>query len=688
MAGSSDNGYRCIEFAGFALDEQARSISFAGEVLHGNDRMFEFLWTLASLDGELAEKNDLMDQLWPRQYVTEASLSRLVSDTRRLLAEHHPDQDLIQTIRGRGFRLRVPVTVSTSVAATGDVAAQSAQPFRVMLVALASVVLLVGLVFGAWWLWPGADETNTAGTVMVLPVQVTTGDDQDAWVEYGIMTMVAQQIQAYPSLSVMGVRSTIRGLADIGYETMGLSTDASTLGEDQVATICDSLGCDQLVSMHLTMESNQLVLQYRLYSDQQRSPVYRFVSNDALDAAEMLSEHLAAKLMPNSRERLDLQPFYTNDPVANRNLALGVNSLYHADYSEARVYLELALKRRPEFFWAKLFLADAFMRMGSYEEAETFLDEIDTDALTSYEAYEVTGLRSNLLYGLGQLEASKDLSLEAVGLAESLSDQERLGMALMNTGTSYTAMGNADAARAYLSQAAEVFRGNGFALREAQAQFNLANAIQVGGGDLDTVAELYRVAAATFLNCNANTYLAYALRGLGDINRSRKRFAEAEEQFERVSQLYREAGDVEGELFVATNLSGLALDTGDLAAAEAHAQRAYDGAGESFTYVRSYSAFLLVHVYLKQDRFGPIPELIAEVEGAEWADPRPSFALLAASYAHRRGDLSEAVNLALAVKADMAEAWTEAHEVYLDLFEASVAAGRTLAFNYFSGQDA
>ena len=42
--------------------------------------MFEFLWILASQDGELAGKNELMDQLWPQQYVTEASLSRLVSE--------------------------------------------------------------------------------------------------------------------------------------------------------------------------------------------------------------------------------------------------------------------------------------------------------------------------------------------------------------------------------------------------------------------------------------------------------------------------------------------------------------------------------------------------------------------------------------------------------------------------------
>ena len=687
----ADAEVQSITFAGFRLDRKRREVWYGEDLLAATERTFEFLWLLAAQQGELVGKNDLLEQLWPDQYVTEASLSRLVSDTRQLLGQYEADADLIQTVRGRGFRLRADVVLdsaaSTPSAATAN--AQPSTPSKVPWIAAAAALLLI--LGASLWLMPATDvgpgtaELDIEGAILVLPVQVQTGDDQDNWVQYGIMAMLTQQLQGYERLAVIGAGSALKGLAQIGVEPETLAADGA-LDSDTFGHICNALGCKQLVSPRLELENDQLVLQYRLYRAEQSSPVYRFVSNDAMDAAEMLSEHLVAKLIPNARERLDVQPFYSDNAVANRNLALGVSSLYHADYTDARIYLELALRHKPGFLWAQFFLADTALRVGELQNAQEILDLMEQQPLSTRQALEVGRLHSNLLYAQGELAASQEVSLQTLSIAEAIGDHENRGMALMNTGSSYTAMGDAQNAQIYLKQAMGVFSQHGFMLRHAQAQLNLANAIRVADGDLDEIADHYRQAAAGFLNCNAEAYLAFALRGLGDVNRSRGRYTEAREQFDRVLEISRKVDDVEGELFVEMDLSNLAIDLNQWEEAERRARMVYQRSADQFTYLRAYSAAVLVQVYLRIEKLDAVPDLLTEIRSVEWYDPRPSIALLPASFAHRSGRLEEAVELTKALRVELGEdAWTPAHAQFLELFERSVTAGKPLPMDYIKG---
>jgi DNA-binding winged helix-turn-helix (wHTH) protein len=65
----------------------------------------ELLKILCSNYPEVSCKDDLLNELWPEQIVSESSLSRLISDTRFILNDNGRKQSSIKTCRGDGFAL-------------------------------------------------------------------------------------------------------------------------------------------------------------------------------------------------------------------------------------------------------------------------------------------------------------------------------------------------------------------------------------------------------------------------------------------------------------------------------------------------------------------------------------------------------------------------------------------------------
>src|SRR5215469_14917223 len=65
-------------------------------------RAFEIVETLVQSGGELIDKYDLMNRVWPGAAVEENTLQAQISAIRKVLG---PDRALLKTIAGRGYRL-------------------------------------------------------------------------------------------------------------------------------------------------------------------------------------------------------------------------------------------------------------------------------------------------------------------------------------------------------------------------------------------------------------------------------------------------------------------------------------------------------------------------------------------------------------------------------------------------------
>ena len=101
MDGMADVIY---QFENFILDVKKQRLFRDGRAVNADLRTIDLLTCLIQASPDWVEKNDLLDRLWPDQEITDWALSRLISDTRKMLGDDGDNQRIIQTIRGRGFQ--------------------------------------------------------------------------------------------------------------------------------------------------------------------------------------------------------------------------------------------------------------------------------------------------------------------------------------------------------------------------------------------------------------------------------------------------------------------------------------------------------------------------------------------------------------------------------------------------------
>ena len=92
-----------LRFGDFVFDPQRRLLSMKRERVRLGPKVIETLAVLVENAGVLVTKEQLMDQLWPNEFVEEANLSQNVYRLRRALAEGGL-RNAIETIPRRGYR--------------------------------------------------------------------------------------------------------------------------------------------------------------------------------------------------------------------------------------------------------------------------------------------------------------------------------------------------------------------------------------------------------------------------------------------------------------------------------------------------------------------------------------------------------------------------------------------------------
>ncbi len=91
-----------IELGRFKIDLEMRTLWQDEEVVRLGSRAFDILAVVASADGRLVTKDELMNAVWPETIVEENNIQVHLSALRKILG---PDRDLILTVPGRGYQL-------------------------------------------------------------------------------------------------------------------------------------------------------------------------------------------------------------------------------------------------------------------------------------------------------------------------------------------------------------------------------------------------------------------------------------------------------------------------------------------------------------------------------------------------------------------------------------------------------
>lgn len=91
-------------FAGLELDTARFQVRRAGKVLPVQPQVFDVLHYLVAHHDRIVSKDELLDKVWQRRFVSEATLSSRIKAVRQLIGDTGKQQTLLLTLRHRGFR--------------------------------------------------------------------------------------------------------------------------------------------------------------------------------------------------------------------------------------------------------------------------------------------------------------------------------------------------------------------------------------------------------------------------------------------------------------------------------------------------------------------------------------------------------------------------------------------------------
>jgi DNA-binding winged helix-turn-helix (wHTH) protein len=92
-----------IEFGDCTLDSETREVSRASKALRLEPKAYRLLELLLESRPKALSKAALQDELWPKTFVSELALSRLVSVLRSALRDRGKNPRFIRTVHGFGY---------------------------------------------------------------------------------------------------------------------------------------------------------------------------------------------------------------------------------------------------------------------------------------------------------------------------------------------------------------------------------------------------------------------------------------------------------------------------------------------------------------------------------------------------------------------------------------------------------
>ncbi|HEY5871220.1 MAG TPA: AAA family ATPase, partial [Candidatus Tectomicrobia bacterium] len=96
-------------FGVYHLDTQRYELHHAGVLVPLRPKVFQVLAYLVAQHERVVHKEELLEALWPGQFVGDVGLNTYIMEVRKALGDRRPPHRYIRTVRGQGYRLVAPV---------------------------------------------------------------------------------------------------------------------------------------------------------------------------------------------------------------------------------------------------------------------------------------------------------------------------------------------------------------------------------------------------------------------------------------------------------------------------------------------------------------------------------------------------------------------------------------------------
>jgi DNA-binding winged helix-turn-helix (wHTH) protein/TolB-like protein/Tfp pilus assembly protein PilF len=178
------------QVAKFEIDTEQFRITCANHVLGVEPKVFDLIVYLLENRQRLVTRDELFEQVWRGRDVSDTTLSNHIKSARKVFGDDGDQQQVIKTLRGRGYQFIAEVAASISTEQEGATSNQSvysgsSKPLqRKTINKLAySALALFTLVLIYWKLTPQPTLVKERPYILVVPFDVS-GTEQQKWLPF------------------------------------------------------------------------------------------------------------------------------------------------------------------------------------------------------------------------------------------------------------------------------------------------------------------------------------------------------------------------------------------------------------------------------------------------------------------------------------------------------------------------
>jgi DNA-binding winged helix-turn-helix (wHTH) protein/TolB-like protein/Flp pilus assembly protein TadD len=361
------------EFGPFRLDPVERVLYRDGEVVSLTAKIFEILLVFVQNSGRTMEKEEMMREVWPDQFVEEGNLTRNVSTLRKALGESPDDHHYIVTIPGRGYRFVADVREAqvedarpASVEDNRSAVRRPARRAAIWLLAacVASAALAAAGFYARRSVRSNATVNETAiNSIAVLPFKPLGAEGADEYIGLGIADTLITKLSNFKQIAVRPTSAVRRYAArDQDPVAAGRELKVDSVLDGSIQQRGDRVR----VTAQLARASDGQVI-WSFHCDEQCSDVFTLQDIISTKVAEALAPKLSGE------ERKLLAKRYTTSVEAYQHYLKGRyfwSRRTDEGLKKGIEYFSQAIDSDPNYALAFAGLADCYAVLNAYGGAQ------------------------------------------------------------------------------------------------------------------------------------------------------------------------------------------------------------------------------------------------------------------------------------------------------------------------------
>ena len=369
-------------FDDFVVDPETWRLTRAGQEIHLEPVVLKLLIYLIGNRDRLVTRQELMDTVWGDTVISESALSKAVARLRKALEDDSAAPRYVETVHSQGFRFIAEVEKTELPESSGQ---PSGKPRRMLAGAIALIVVALGVVLLIRGLGDDPTQTDSIGSLAVLPLSNLTGDpEQDYYVD-GLQDMLITELS-----QIRGIRVTSRQ-----------STKRYADSELPTADIAEELGVDALVEGSLLRKGENIELTIQLIDGQSDEHLWAdrysretpYVFDMMLDVANAIGSQIGPAAALTGPEGLADEGIGPVDPRAIDAYSLGLTHMDRFTQDGIRFAIDQfhrAVAIEPAFAlaWGELAVAHAMLSLYGYAPPRESIEKTRAAALKAIEADE------------------------------------------------------------------------------------------------------------------------------------------------------------------------------------------------------------------------------------------------------------------------------------------------------------